>query len=293
MPLIHHANKKSDHSPDEASGTFRTATRMLSQHGAGTTAAWERFFRSNDAAVSQLSHDLSSPLGALLANVTLAREDIATGLEQWRALARGDLLPKLEPLLQQTLSDLEDALLATERVVEVGQRIKVFARARSSTTTKDVDVLALVTQAVHAGRGNLCGGITIDWAEAKATLEPSAPPITPWAVPINGARLTFALLAIFSSVAQSSEANKRWTIRVHAAACDRHVCLDVEVIDGEEPLSRVATINSSAWMNTAELADARALLDATNGQMEVLTSAEQPSKISVLLWREVPEEATW
>jgi hypothetical protein len=288
MRMTDHANRSSNDADEHASGTFRTAQARLDDTVVSTAAVWQRFFQLNHTVVSQLCHDLSSPLGALLANVVLAREGIEAGLQAWGAAPAHERVPTLGPLLKRTQEDLEDALRLTERVVDVGRQVKNFAR----TGTEPVDVLALFTGVACAARMSLSRHVTINWDSEHAVLGQDAPSCEPWVVCSNAPRLTFALLGVFHAIANSvPKVDDGWKIEMTATARGRDVSLGIGLTRGDCGRDTDSSRGVSSWPEAPELGDARDLVGDLGGRLEVSWDSEEALQVQLVLARDGADEA--
>jgi len=131
---------------DATSGTFLTLTSsstVLSER-----AALEHQAHQFGALVRGMAHQLSSPLGALLTNISLAQEGLQQALAQRPETQDAGLLH-----VKTCLEDLDDALALVRRLGGIAETMKRWGRTSSVEELDMRDVLALIANAANSLSG--------------------------------------------------------------------------------------------------------------------------------------------
>lgn len=263
-----------------ASGKFQKTERHVAET---KDSIWDEVLQLNGAISMGVLHDLSSPLGALLANLTFASREVEKGL----ALAKtgtGD--ETFLPLLTQVDEDLAAALRLTKRLTEDLRQFKTEAMTTGAGTI--FDARPIISRAVVGVRGLL--GRT---AEVRYQIEnvEGAEREGQWAVQGTAQRLTFALMRTLLVVGRSlPPSQERWTMVVSTIGRVNDVCVDVEPT--QPGLSSSAIVNKleRSWSERVGISEVHEFLAVEGGRIGVVESADKAPIVRLSLPRPYPEE---
>lgn len=172
------------------SGTFATrGPRVRSEEGIATTAEAERLIR---AFLLGTAHEQSSPLGALLANLSLARDDLDGLLSEGRVINES-----VGASLHTLRQDLDDALNIVGRLRRLGEHMKRLAIKDESCDFDLRELIPLATVVVSS--------YGTPRVPVRYLFEPSTGESHSWVVSVPGVRFVIALVQVVSELVQTSD----------------------------------------------------------------------------------------
>lgn len=210
------------------SGTFATrARRVQDDEARATNGDHERLIR---AFLLGTAHEQSSPLGALLANLNLARDDLDRLLSEGRVgnEAVGNSLHTLR-------EDLDDALRMVGRLRRLGEHIKRLALKDEAS---DFDLREIIPLATVVASSYGTPRIQIQYS-----FEPGDTESQNWIVSTHGVRFVVALTQVARDLVGSSDQVAQ-CLRLSARTIDHGARLLLELEHrNADPVSGVAARN--------------------------------------------------
>jgi signal transduction histidine kinase len=179
------------------------------------TDADHGFLATYRAVIADIAHELSSPLAALLTNVSLARDDLVPCLEH-------SAPHQIRSLTSRAHSDLEDAIRLAGRIRKSIEFLSALSRSGDSDAKVDVTIVAATV------------GRVLHSLFPRVTFENEVVDCTP---PVSGDSLGFAI-AVAETLRRllryESMRGERVTLRVEQA--ERQLTLVADVYMTEPPL---------------------------------------------------------
>ena len=215
---------------DALSGTFSTGRRLDAAQKEAELAQNERAIRSYLVATL---HEQSSPLGALLAGLTVAQDDLKQVLSE-EARAGTRTLSALQTLSQ----DLDDALGLVQRLRKIGESLKRLV-AKDEICAFDLRDIVPLAAAVAGCYDVPRIPVRHAFEEESGLRAPS------WTIPLHGIRFTCALAEVVRELVQTSDAVVQ-SVLLRGRSTTEGISLAVELQHRGDPLGEAAAFDTEA-----------------------------------------------
>jgi PAS domain S-box-containing protein len=208
------------------------------------------------ALASELAHEVSSPLSAVVANLSYAQQALAL-------LARQSNVPALHAGLEEAGAALRDAVDAATRVTAVIRQLQSQERALAPKVER-LDLIGLLDRALKAGGGWLRKRVDDSWREQPAAM-----------VVAEDGPLTHALLDALTHVARAlperGEGVERVQVTVATKAGRTTVTIVGASLNGDQVVPAGGAASSPAWIQPEAhdqgLAAARLTIREAGGEL--------------------------